>query len=165
MNDTTLASVTGKIKVTDKVMHGFYKMLEKDNIKLEDILSDSLQLTERQDNNKIKNNNLKTSSAMSENHLYRIMVNDGWFQLDRSVYRKMQEYFSTTEYYSISDFFEKTGIRSEKVSRIVTDKNLATIFNEEMAIAIYTFDEYFVLSNYKSYRIIDENEDEFILNK
>jgi uncharacterized membrane protein YgaE (UPF0421/DUF939 family) len=27
----------------------------------------------------------------------------------------------------ISDFFEKTGIRSEKVSRIVTDKNLATI--------------------------------------
>ena len=94
---------------------------------------------------------------MNDNKSFKFKIGDGWFQLDKYIYDKMQEYFNRTEYPSIPNFFKENKIRPEKVSRIVNDEKRATVFTEEMAIEIYTFDEYFVLGNYESYKMIDEN--------
>ena len=94
---------------------------------------------------------------ISDNKFYKFRVEDGWLQFDKHVYDKIQEYFCKVEYPSILDFFEENSIRPDRVSRIVKDENRATVFTEKIAIEIYTFDEYFVLNNYKSYKMIDEN--------
>ena len=93
--------------------------------------------------------------------LYKFQTNDGWMQIDKNIYEKMMHYMNTTDaYHSLPDFFEETGIRPEKASRIISDEKRATIFDEELAILVYTFDEYFVLSKYKTYKMIDESGNE-----
>ena len=100
------------------------------------------------------------NNIFSNEILYKFKTVDGWFQLDRTVYRKILEYFKNNKYPSIYDFFSKTGIPSKQVSRIVKDEKYATIFNEQIAIDVYTFDECFVLSEYDSYKMIDQNGEE-----
>lgn len=100
------------------------------------------------------------NTNFSNEVLYRFKTVDGWFQLDRTIYRRILEYFKDTEYPSIYDFFQETRIPQKQVSRIVKDEKYATIFNEQIAIDIYTFDECFVLSEYDSYKMIDQNGEE-----
>lgn len=165
MNDMPTAG--GKIKVTDEVMQGFYKMLNNNNISLDTAIADLEQASEQIKKTTIikrkKEINEVDICTITNGKMYKFKTSDGWLQIDKIVYHKMLEYFKNTKYPSIPNFFEETGIRPEKVSRIIDNEKRATNFSEEMAIEIYTFDEYFVLSNYETYQRIDENgkEDPF----
>lgn len=133
----------------------YYYLVCNDDMKKETKVNKSdITIDEIVDATNIDNN------IFSNEVLYKFKTVDGWFQLDRTIYRKILEYFKNTEYPSIYNFFMETGIPPKQVSRIIKDEKYATIFNEQIAIDIYTFDECFVLSEYDSYKMIDQNGEE-----
>lgn len=154
--DSHMASLIYDISdlVVLKDYEHYYLVCNDDTKKETKVNKSDITIDEIVDTTNIDNN------IFSNEVLYKFKTVDGWFQLDRTVYRKILEYFKNTEYPSIYNFFMETGIPPKQVSRIIKNEKHATIFNEQIAIDIYTFDECFVLSEYDSYKMIDQNGEE-----
>lgn len=80
-------------------------------------------------------------------------VEDGWLQIEKRFLEKLTIYISNTEEAYIDDFFDKSGMNAQRVSRIINDKNRATVFDEKTAMFINDYSEYFAINRYKEYYI------------
>ena len=148
-----IVTAGGTMHINDKTMQGFYKMLEKDNIQLEDVLKNVSSVLETQEE----------VNSVSDLGLYKIKVDDGWLWIERGFYHDIVEYIEKSNGSNLFDFFASLERNCFGRFRIVKQEERATAFSKKMVLLIHEVSNLIVLSNYESYEIIDENGEEIIV--
>ena len=151
-----MPAVDLKIKLDDKAVQGFFDMLDKNHLELDDAITVLSETIDRQE--KKKNNKLEEIFTTPDCDSYKFRVEDGWLWIERGFYRSMVEYVENKNEPDLFEYFESLERNYAGRFRIVNQEERATVVSGKMAQLLRKVDELIVLDNYESYYLVYDND-------
>ena len=148
-----MPEANGKIKVDNNAIQGFFDMLDKNNIELEDAIA-SLERSI----NKQEKEHIEVVSIIPKCDSYKFRVDGGWLWIERGLYRNMVDYIKNENGLDLFDYFDSLERDCSGRFRIVSQEERATVVDGETALLIHEISELIVLNNYECYYLVCDND-------